>query len=116
MNVLARPALYQAYHHVYVNGKEDHPRKPAGLCGQVCENTDFWIKERDFPEDIAEGDLIVVENAGAYGFVMSFRYNGRLRPAEVLVCGKEHELIRPREGFEELIRGVRIPERLQRRA
>ncbi len=112
MNVLARPAMYGAYHHVYVNGKESHERSKAGLCGQVCENTDFWIKERDFPADIAEGDLVVVENAGAYGFVMSYRYNGRLRPAEVLVSDGAHELIRPREGFEDLIRGVRVPQRL----
>ena len=112
MNVLVRPAMYGAYHHVYVDGKEDGPRSNAGLCGQICENTDFWIKERDFPADVAEGDLVVVENAGAYGFGMSFRYNGRLRPAEVLVKGKEHDLIREREGFEELLRGVRVPPRL----
>lgn len=114
MNILARPAMYGAFHRVYVDGKEDHPRTKAGLCGQVCENTDYWIKERDFPEDITEGDIVVVENAGAYGFVMSYRYNGRLRAAEVLVNGKDHELIRPREGFEDLIRGIRIPTRLQK--
>ncbi len=113
MNVLARPAMYGAYHHVYVDGKEDGDRLAAGLCGQICENTDFWIKEREFPADIAEGDVVVVENAGAYGFVMSYRYNGRLRPAEVLVCGDRHELIRTREGFEDLIRGVRVPRRLE---
>ncbi len=113
MNVLARPALYGAYHHVYVDGKEDgRPRAKAGLCGQICENTDFWIKERDFPADISEGDLVVVENAGAYGFAMSYRYNGRLRPAEVLVNGGEHQLIREREGFQDMLRGIRIPPRL----
>ncbi len=114
MNTLARPAMYGAYHHVFVDGKESHPRTKLGLCGQLCENTDFWIKERDLPDDVAEGDLVVVENAGAYGFAMSYQYNGRLRPAEVLVNGAEHSLIREREGFEDMIRHTKVPERLLR--
>ncbi len=114
-NVLVRPALYGAYHQIYVDGKEDHARAPLGLCGQLCENTDFWVRDRELPSDLSEGDLIVVENAGAYGFAMSFRYNGRLRPAEVLVNGAHHELIRAREGFEDMVRNVRIPARLRGR-
>jgi diaminopimelate decarboxylase len=112
MNTLARPAMYGAYHHIYVNGREDEPRIPLGLCGQVCENTDFWVKDRPLPEGISLGDLIVVENAGAYGYVMSYQYNGRLRPAEVLVNGKEHALIRERETIDDLTRNVYVPERL----
>jgi len=113
MNTLARPALYGAYHHIYVDGKEGSPKAKIGLGGQLCENTDFWIKERELPYDLAEGDLVVVENAGAYGFVMSYQYNGRLRPAEVLVNGSEHSLIRERESFEDMVRHVSIPERLR---
>ncbi len=113
-NVLVRPALYDAYHGIRVDGKEQSPRAKLGLCGQLCENTDFWVRDRELPADIAEGDIIVVENAGAYGYAMSFRYNGRLRPAEVLVNGKTHELIRAREGFEDMVRGVRIPARLRK--
>ena len=113
MNTLARPAMYGAYHHIYVNGREDEPRKPVGLCGQVCENTDYWVKERPLPERISVGDLVVVENAGAYGYGMSYPYNGRLRPAEVLVNGKEHWLIRDREVFEDMIRNVHVPPHLQ---
>ncbi|MCF7853866.1 MAG: diaminopimelate decarboxylase [Candidatus Pacebacteria bacterium] len=112
MNVLARPAMYDAYHHIYVNGREDEPRKPVGLCGQICENTDYWARDRELPEGTQIGDIVVVENAGAYGYVMSYQYNGRLRPAEVLVNGREHYLIREREGFEELTRGVHVPEHL----
>jgi len=113
MNVLARPALYGAYHHVYVDGKEEATRAKWGLCGQICENTDFWIRERELPASIEVGDLVVVENAGAYGFVMSYPYNGRLRPAEVLVRDGDSWLIRERETFEDTIRGVRIPDHLR---
>lgn len=112
MNTLARPAMYGSYHHIYVDGKESHARAKVGLCGQLCENTDFWVKERELPSDLAEGDLVVVENAGAYGFGMSYQYNGRLRPAEVLVDGQDHFLIRERETFEDMIRHTAVPERL----
>ncbi len=109
MSTLARPAMYGSYHHIFVNGKENEPRAKVGLCGQLCENTDFWVKERDLPESICEGDLIMVENAGAYGFAMSYQYNGRLRPAEALVNGSDHYLIRQREGFEDMIRHTSVP-------
>ncbi|OGV41640.1 MAG: diaminopimelate decarboxylase [Lentisphaerae bacterium GWF2_49_21] len=109
MNTLARPAMYGAYHHIYVDGKENAKREKVGLCGQLCENTDFWVKERNLPASIKEGDIVVVENAGAYGFAMSYQYNGRLRPAEVLVNGKNHFLIRRREEFEDMIRNTTVP-------
>ena len=71
------------------------------------------MKERELPANIAEGDLIVVENAGAYGFGMSYQYNGRLRPAEVLVNEGTAELIRDREVFEDMVRHTHVPERLK---
>ncbi len=113
MNTLARPAMYGAYHHIYVNGRENEPRRPVGLCGQVCENTDFWVRDRELPEGISVGDLVVVANAGAYGYVMSYQYNGRLRPAEVLVSGDTHCLIRERETFQDLVRNVHVPDHLK---
>ncbi|HOG49788.1 MAG TPA: diaminopimelate decarboxylase [Lentisphaeria bacterium] len=113
MNILARPAMYGSYHHIYVNGREDEPRTKVGLCGQVCENTDFWVRDRELPSGIALGDIIVVENAGAYGYAMSYQYNGRLKPAEVLVNGKQHWLIRERETIEDLVRNVTVPKHLQ---
>ncbi len=113
MNTLARPAMYGSYHHIYVNGRENEERTPLGLCGQVCENTDYWVKERPLPQGIDLGDLVVVENAGAYGYSMSYQYNGRLRPAEVLVNGKEHYLIRERENIDDLTRNVTVPKHLQ---
>lgn len=113
MNVLARPALYGAYHHIYVNGRERDHRKPVGLCGQLCENTDFWVHDRPLSENTTLGDLVIVENAGAYGFGMSYQYNGRLRPAEVLVKDGRHWLIRERETFEDMVRHVHVPEHLK---
>ena len=112
MNVLARPALYGAYHHIYVDGKERDHRRPVGLCGQLCENTDFWVHDRPLSENIALGDLVIVENAGAYGFGMSYQYNGRLRPAEVLVKDGKHWLIRERETFDDLLNHVHVPAHL----
>ncbi len=116
MNTLARPAMYGSYHHILVNGRENEPRQPVGLCGQICENTDFWVKDRPLPAGIAVGDLVVVENAGAYGYTMSYQYNGRLRPAEVLVSEGKHWLIRERETFEDLVRGVAVPTHLAPKA
>ena len=71
------------------------------------------LKERDLPESLAEGDLVVVENAGAYGFGMSYQYNGRLRPAEVLVNGTQADLIRAREDFDDMIRHTFVPSHLK---
>ena len=113
MNVLARPALYGAYHHIYVNGRERDHRKPVGLCGQLCENTDFWVHDRPLSENTTLGDLVIVENAGAYGFGMSYQYNGRLRPAEVLVKDGKHWLIRERETIDDMVRHVHVPEHLK---
>lgn len=112
MNTLARPAMYGAYHHIWVNGRENEERRPLGLTGQICENTDYWVRDRDLPAGIQEGDLIVVGNAGAYGYCMSYQYNGRLRPAEVLVNGDKHTLIRTRETFDDMIRDTFVPEGL----
>ncbi|MFW5996687.1 MAG: diaminopimelate decarboxylase [Verrucomicrobiota bacterium] len=113
MNVLARPVMYDAYHHIYVDGREFEERNPLGMCGQICENSDFWVKDRPLPAGTDVGDLVIVGNAGAYGYVMSFQYNGRLKPAEVLVNGDSHHLIREREDFEALMRGVKIPRHLR---
>ncbi len=113
MNTLARPAMYDAYHHIYVDGRESEARRPLDLCGQICENTDYWVRDRELPTGTTEGDLVVVENAGAYGFCMSYQYNGRLRPAEVLINNGEHHLIRGREGFEDMIRHTHVPDHLK---
>ena len=115
MNTLCRPVMYGSYHHIFVDGKENDSREKLALCGQLCENTDYWVKERDLPSTIAEGDLIVIENAGAYGFAMSYQYNGRLRPAEVLVKKSKHWLIRKRETYKDMVANTKVPRRLKKK-
>ena len=112
MNVLVRPAFYGSYHNIFFNGREGDLKEKVGLCGQLCENTDFWVKEREFPKTVQEGDIVVATDAGAYGFGMSYQYNGRLRPAEVIVNGKDSYLIRPREEFEDMVGKARVPQHL----
>ena len=107
MSALARPVLYGAWHGIYVDKMTAHgelvePCEKVTITGQACENADAWAKDRELPK-CEVGDLIVVANAGAYGYVMSYPYNGRLRAAEVLVDGKTHKLIRRRETFEDWI-------------
>ncbi|KYF88231.1 diaminopimelate decarboxylase [Sorangium sp. So ce394] len=102
MNTMARPVMYGAYHEVRINGRRGKTA-PMAMTGQVCENTDMWISERELPADVAEGDVVVLMDAGAYGHVMSYDYNGRLRPAEVLVDGGKSRLIRRRDTFEDMV-------------
>jgi diaminopimelate decarboxylase len=113
MNTILRPALYGAYHHVYVAGKTNTTDEVVTITGQVCENTDILAKDRTLPR-MNIGDVIVVMNAGAYGFCMSSQYNSRPRAAEVLVNQGHAEIIRDRENVTDLITGQRIPVRLQR--
>ena len=100
MNDLLRPALYQAWMDVQpVKPRVGMPRK-YDVVGPVCETGDFLAKERDLT--LAEGDLLTVSSAGAYGFVMSSNYNSRGRAAEVVVDGEHAYLVRRRESIEEL--------------
>lgn len=105
MNLLIRPALYGAYHEIKVLTQPGaKPAITADVVGEVCENTDAIARERRLPR-VSEGDIIAVMNAGAYVYGMSSQYNGRPRPAEVLVTRKgEVELIRRRETTEDLVR------------
>lgn len=100
MNTLIRPALYGAKHRVNVYGK-DKNESLVNLCGQICENSDIFSKNLPFPA-VEEGDLVIIHDVGAYGFVMSSNYNGRLRPAEVLVDDNKTTLIRRRETIEDI--------------
>ncbi|MDD5313308.1 MAG: DUF2322 family protein [Dehalococcoidia bacterium] len=82
---LMRPALYGAYHHISVPGKEDRPRdRIYDVTGSLCENNDRFAINRPLPE-IEPGDICILHNAGAHSFAMGFQYNGKLRSAELLV-------------------------------
>lgn len=98
---LIRPALYQSYHEIVAVRQHDSVIV-ADIVGPVCESGDFFARERTV-DKVEEGDLLAVLSAGAYGSVMSSNYNGRLRPAEVMVDGNDAKLIRKRDTFEQLI-------------
>ena len=112
MNTILRPALYGAYHHIYVaNRPFSRLDSNLTITGQVCENTDVLAKDRMLPH-VENGDTIVVMNAGAYGYSMSSQYNSRPRPAEVLVNNGQSEIIRERETVNDFILRQKIPMRL----
>ncbi|HMK83072.1 MAG TPA: diaminopimelate decarboxylase [Candidatus Bathyarchaeia archaeon] len=114
MNTILRPALYGAYHHVYVaNRPLAKANSVVTLTGKVCENTDVLAKDRTLPH-LELGDIIVVMNAGAYGYAMSNQYNSRPRAAEVLVNEAQTDTIRERETVIDLINRQRVPMRLLR--
>jgi diaminopimelate decarboxylase len=114
MNTLLRPALYGAYHHIYIaNRPLAESNTIVTLTGQVCENTDVLAKDRALPRPEL-GDTIVVVNAGAYGYSMSSQYNSRPRPAEVLVNDGQAEIIREAETVTDLIHHQKVPVRLLR--
>ncbi len=97
---LMRPAMYGAYHHITVMGKENAPLDHVyDVTGSLCENNDKFAVDRPLPK-IDIGDLVVLHDTGAHGFAMGYNYNGKLRSAEVLL--KE-------DGSTELIRRAETP-------
>ncbi|QXH56766.1 diaminopimelate decarboxylase [Pseudomonas maumuensis] len=103
MNDLIRPALYQAWMDVSAVKPREGQGRAYDLVGPICETGDFLGKDRVL--DLAEGDLLAVRSAGAYGFVMSSNYNTRGRCAEVLVDGDQAFEVRRRETVAELFAG-----------
>ena len=109
MNALIRPALYGAYHEIVnLSRVDESPSETVTVVGPICETGDRLGSDRFLPPT-TEGDVILIANAGAYGFVMSSRYNSRPRPAEVLVHGDQVDVIRQREGFDDLVNLEKIP-------
>lgn len=97
---LMRPAMYGAYHHITVMGKEDAPwDRKYDVTGSLCENNDKFAVDRMLPE-IRIGDLLVIHDTGAHGFAMGYNYNGKLKSAELLL--KE-------DGTVQLIRRAETP-------
>ncbi|NMX89833.1 MULTISPECIES: diaminopimelate decarboxylase [unclassified Pseudomonas] len=103
MNDLIRPALYQAWMNVTAVTPRDSEARAYDIVGPICETGDFLAKDRELA--LAEGDLLAVHSAGAYGFVMSSNYNTRGRTAEVLVDGDQAFEVRRRETVAELFAG-----------
>ncbi len=98
---LMRPAIYGAYHHITVLGKEDAPQdRVYDVVGSLCENSDKFAIDRPLPQ-IDMGDVLVIHDTGAHGFSMGYNYNGKLRSAELLL--KE-------DGAVELMRRAETPD------
>jgi diaminopimelate decarboxylase len=113
MNDLVRPSLYGSYHSILpIVQRDEEGSLVADVVGPICESGDFLAKDRKLPS-LAQGELLAVMSAGAYGFSMSSNYNSRPRLPEVLVRGGETHLLRERETWTDLIRGERIPSFLE---
>jgi diaminopimelate decarboxylase len=105
MTELLRPSHYQGYHRIEpVRERSGSPVVEVDVVGPICETGDFLARDRDLALPL-RGDLLAVCTAGAYGFAMSSNYNGRARPAEVVVDGEAVTLARRRESLEDLVRG-----------
>lgn len=118
-NDLARPILYGAYHPISIFHRGPIPKAEAlfdtVVGGPLCESGDIFTQEeggfvakRQLPPANV-GDFLILEVAGAYGFVMSSNYNGRFRAPELLIEDGQVHCIRARESYEDLIRGEKIP-------
>ena len=98
---LMRPAIYGAYHHITVLGKENEPCDHMyDVTGGLCENSDKFAVDRMLPE-IVPGDYVVIHDTGAHGFSMGYNYNGKLRSAELLL---------QEDGSVKMIRRAETPE------
>jgi diaminopimelate decarboxylase len=103
MTDLLRPSHYAGYHRVEaVDAAPRGEARRVDVVGPVCESGDFLALDRDLPVP-AEGDLLAIRTAGAYGFAMASSYNSRPRPAEALVAGDRVEVVRRRETYDDLI-------------
>jgi diaminopimelate decarboxylase len=124
-NTLARPVLYGAYHPMSIvpsdgeevpSDREERSELEVVVGGPLCESGDIFTQEEGgfvrtqrLPE-ARVGELLVVECAGAYGFVMSSNYNSKPMPAEVMVSDGKAHLVRARQTAEDLLRGESIPQ------
>lgn len=103
LNHLIRPMMYDAYHEIVNVSNPTGDQKLYTVVGNICE-TDTLGVDRKLNE-VREGDILALKNAGAYGYSMASNYNSRLRPAEVMLKNGKAKLIRQRDSFEDLLRG-----------
>jgi diaminopimelate decarboxylase len=103
LNHLIRPMMYDAYHDIVNATNIQGRQKKYTIVGNICE-TDTLGSDRLLHE-VHEGDLLVIRNAGAYGYMMASNYNSRPRPAEVLILNGQARLIRERDTLEKILQG-----------
>lgn len=104
-NTLIRPTMYGSYHHIMVVNKATQSlTETYDVVGPLCESGDILAKARLLPA-LAEGDLLAILDAGAYGYCMTSQYNSRPRPAEILLNNGSYKVIREPETFQDLLKG-----------
>lgn len=101
-NHLIRPMFYNAYHHIENVSNPEGEERLYSVVGYICESDTFGYDR--LLNEVREGDVLAIRNAGAYGMSMSNQYNSRLRPAEVLLLDGKPYLIRKRETLEDIMR------------
>jgi diaminopimelate decarboxylase len=105
MNDLLRPSHYSSYHRVEPAVRSaDRDTVSVDVVGPICESGDFLALDRPI-QRVEPGELLAIGTTGAYGFSMASTYNARPRPAEVIVAGDTHRLVRRRETYDDLVRG-----------
>lgn len=111
MSALMRPALYDAYHHIDVIGKEGAPKDQVyDVAGSLCENNDKFAVQRELPK-IDAGDILVIHDTGAHGHAMGFQYNAKLRTKELLLrADGSVELIRREETLDDYFATLKFTE------
>ena len=107
MGDLIRPALYEGHHEIVPLIKNTREAQVVDIVGPICESGDFFAQNRDLPL-LQEGDHIALLSAGAYGFVIASNYNSRAFPAEIMVNGSTHKVVRKRQSYDDLIMGEEL--------
>jgi len=107
MNDLIRPAFYDAYHEIVPLTRKNSALVSSDVVGPICESGDFFCQDRPLPR-LREGDYICVLSAGAYGSVMGSNYNTRPCPPEILVNGRNYDVIRERQSVSQIWAGEKI--------
>ena len=109
LNHFIRPMFYDAYHHITNISNPGGKSRIYTVVGYICETDTFGINRQ--LDEVREGDILAMANAGAYCFMMSSNYNSRYRPAEVMILDGRAHLIRRRERMEDLLKTqVEVPE------
>jgi len=108
LNHLLRPMMYDAYHEIVNLSNPDGSHKIYTVVGNICE-TDTLGADRKLNE-VHEGDILALKNAGAYGYSMASNYNSRFRPPEVLIWNSKAQLIRKRDTLDDLLRNQVVAE------
>lgn len=113
MNDAMRPTLYGAFHDIKPVSQNDlGPKRMVDVVGPICESGDFLARDRALAS-VAEGELLAMMSAGAYGFSMASNYNSRPRSPEVLVDGDTFHVVRNRESLEDLVSRESVPAHLK---